>query len=396
MNTVSQLPFDAGTGSFHGHRTRRLDAECLWVEVLADGGPRLVRLGLAGSPENLLAETPDLGWPTPLGRYELLGGHRLWFAPEDPDRVAVPDTHGLELELGPGGVRLTGHEEPSTGLVRSIEVCLDPAAPILRLRHEVRNCGARPIELSAWPITQLPLGGVVLLPDRPASAGHATRPNRTLVLWPYASWDDPRFEPHDGLLLIHAAAGDGFKLGYFNEVGWVGYLREGVLLVRRFKPAVGKPHPDRGCNAEAYCGDRYLELELLAPLTVLAPGELAIEVERWEVFRLETDGGTGTGAQAVEAAVRVASAQPAFDSTIWTEPEQRLPAWRAPDPRSYRRPKSRPDLAGRLGRAGVGTGARAARSASISGRYRRPIGVRANHSRKTGSWRASSSSDQPS
>ena len=54
-------------------------------------GPRIVRLGLAGSDRNLLAETPDLGWETPHGRYELFGGHRLWFAPEDPDRVAVPD-----------------------------------------------------------------------------------------------------------------------------------------------------------------------------------------------------------------------------------------------------------------------------------------------------------------
>ena len=51
--------------------------------------------GLAGTRTNLLAETPGLGWETPHGRYELFGGHRLWFAPEDPDRVAVPDDAGL-------------------------------------------------------------------------------------------------------------------------------------------------------------------------------------------------------------------------------------------------------------------------------------------------------------
>ena len=113
---------------YHGHATRRLASEHLWVDVLATAGPRIVRLGLAGSTRNLLAETPDLGWETPHGRYELFGGHRLWFAPEDPDRVAVPDGHGLAVDAEPGGIRLTGLAEPPTGLVRSMTLrLLEPA-----------------------------------------------------------------------------------------------------------------------------------------------------------------------------------------------------------------------------------------------------------------------------
>ncbi len=80
---------------YHVRPTKRLESDTLRVEVLAEAGPRIVRLGFAGSSENLLAETPDIGWQTPLGRYELFGGHRLWFAPEDPERVAVPDSRGL-------------------------------------------------------------------------------------------------------------------------------------------------------------------------------------------------------------------------------------------------------------------------------------------------------------
>ena len=58
------------TGDFHGRPTRRLTNGAITLEVLAEAGPRLVRLRREGSPANLLAETPDLGWETALGRYE--------------------------------------------------------------------------------------------------------------------------------------------------------------------------------------------------------------------------------------------------------------------------------------------------------------------------------------
>lgn len=268
---------------YFGHATRRLGNEHLWVDVLATAGPRIIRLGLTGSSRNLLGETPDIGWETPHGRYELLGGHRLWFAPEDPDRVAVPDGSGLQVDLEPHGIRLTGAAEPSSGLVRSMTLRLPPGRSWLEVRHELRNVGDRPIELAPWSITQLPLGGTVLLPQCAATPGHHVRPNRTLVLWPYTSWEDPRFRPRDGLLTLDAQAGPDLKLGYFNDAGWVGYVRDGAVLVRRFGPLPGRPHPDLGCNVEIFIGGRFLELELLGPLSELAPTSTVALVEYWEV-----------------------------------------------------------------------------------------------------------------
>jgi hypothetical protein len=280
-------PAIATTGSvgdeFHGHATRRIANADLWVEVLATAGPRIVRVGLTGSPRNLLAETPDAGWPTPYGRYELFGGHRLWFAPEDPDRGVVPDGTGLVLEPVAGGVRLTGPAEPPTGLVRSMTVRLAAGTAGLELRHELRNVSGAPIELAPWAITQLPLGGTVLLPQPAATRGHHVRPNRTLVLWPYSSWEDPRFRPRDGLLILAAQPGANLKLGYLNEAGWVGYVRDGAVLVRRFVPLPGRAHPDLGCNVEVYIGQRYLELEVLGPLASLEPGSTVDLTERWEI-----------------------------------------------------------------------------------------------------------------
>jgi hypothetical protein len=268
---------------FHGRAALRLASDHVWVDVLTAAGPRIVRLGLARSDRNLLAETPDLGWDTPHGRYELLGGHRLWFAPEDPDLVAVPDSAGLVATREREGVRLSGAVEVPTGLVRSIRVLLRPGQTGLELHHELRNVGSRPVELAPWSITQLPLGGRVILPQRPATPGHFVRPNRTLVLWPYTSWEDPRFRPRDGLLMLDGQPGPDLKFGYFNEAGWVAYARDGVMFVRRFDPQPGQPHPDLGCNAETYIGSRYVELELLGPLATIDPGANAVLVERWQL-----------------------------------------------------------------------------------------------------------------
>ena len=299
--------------TYHGRATRRLVSDRLWVDVLADAGPRIVRLGLAGSERNVLAETPGLGWETPHGRYELFGGHRLWFAPEDPDRVAVPDGQGLVAEVEPGGIVLTGPPEPQTGLVRSIAIRPLAGRPSLDVCHELRNVGDRPVELAPWSITQLPLDGTVILPQPAATPGHHVRPNRSLVLWPYTSWEDPRFRPLDGLLLLAAQAGPSFKVGYFNEAGWVGYLRDGIVLVRRFDALAGRAHPDLGCNVEVYIGGRFLELELLGPLAELRPGGTVQLRERWDLLAIEDAAGPNgilDLAGIRDVATRVAADQP--------------------------------------------------------------------------------------
>jgi hypothetical protein len=276
------------SGDYHGLPTIRLASPYLWLEVLATAGPRIVRLGLAGDPTNALAETPGMGWQTPHGRYELFGGHRLWFAPEDPERVAIPDDEGLAIEREPAGLRLIGRTEPGTGLARTIAVHLSATGPAATVRHELANRGDAPIELAPWSITQLPLGGRVILPQRPAVRGHAVRPNRAFVLWPYTSWDDPRLTLRDGVVVVDAVGAGALKVGFFNDAGWVAYERDGTTLVRRFRPAAGRPHSDMGCNVETYCGARYVELEILGPLTRLGPGETTVLTEHWEL-RLRPD-----------------------------------------------------------------------------------------------------------
>jgi hypothetical protein len=301
VTLADDAAIDPVAREFHGRPTLLLAHGAAWVEVLSSSGPRIVGLGRAGGP-NLLAETPDLGWETPYGRYELVGGHRLWFAPEDPERVAMPDRDGLGVKRLRDGLRLVGAVEPVTGLVRTIEVRLEPGRAAVTVRHELRNEGAEPLEIAPWSITQLPLGGLVLLPQQTATPGHNVRPNRNLVLWPYTSWDDPRIRVRDGLVALDAIGGDELKIGCLDESGWVAYVHDGVAFVRRFDPALGEAHPDLGCNVETFCGPRYLELEVLGPLRLLEPGDAAELTERWEVRPL-----TGQPAGLLELAAELAT-----------------------------------------------------------------------------------------
>lgn len=270
---------------FHGLPTRSLANDHLRFDFLAEAGPRLVRLILANSTENLLAEAPDVHWPTPFGEYYLRGGHRVAIAPEALELAYVPDNTGLMIEELPDGVRLSGPAETRSGIGKSIEIQLHPDRPTLTLRHTVRNDRSVPIELAAWSITLLPLGGLAVAPLRTRQDGNRNRPDRQLVLWPYTSWQDARLFADDDYVWIDAQPDlEEFKVGLLAR-GWLGYLRAGVFFLKRFDPQLELQHPDYNTNAQLYCNQQYLEIESLAPLSWLEPGQSSVHVETWEIYR---------------------------------------------------------------------------------------------------------------
>ena len=112
------------TTGFRGLPICSLQNEHLRVDYLREAGPRLVRLILAGSAENLLAEVPEVHWPTPWGEYHVRGGHRVATAPEALELSYVPDDSDLMVEDVPGGVRLIRPTEIGSGVSRSIEIQL--------------------------------------------------------------------------------------------------------------------------------------------------------------------------------------------------------------------------------------------------------------------------------
>jgi hypothetical protein len=273
------------TSDFYGLSTRTIENQHLRLEFLADAGPRIVRLSLAGSRENIFAELPHKKIETACGDYFLRGGHRLWHSPEAMPRTYLPDNAGVTIEPIDGGVRLQQPTEALTGITKSIEIHLDQKHPVATITHRLQNDGAEMVEFAPWAITMLPLGGVAFLPQTMGAIdAHSLLPNRNLVLWAYTRVNDARLELNDDTIRIHARADlPPCKIGYFNRRGWIAYWRNNTLFVKRFTPKIDQAHPDYNCNAEMYCNDEFIELETLAPLTRIAPGQSAAHVETWEL-----------------------------------------------------------------------------------------------------------------
>ncbi len=271
---------------FHGLPTRTIGNKHLRLEFLATAGPRIVRLFLAGSDENLLAEVPNLKLGTPYGDYFFRGGHRLWHAPEGFPRSYIPDNDGLTVGDLPDGVGLLGPTEVATGIRKSIEIHLSNDRPAVTLIHRLQNDGPEPVELAPWAITQLAMGGLAVLPLRAAPASNnGLLPDRHLALWPYTRWQDSRLCVQDEYVWVAAQPQpEACKVGTWNSRGWLGCLRAGVFFLKRFQPSASGPHPDRGCNAEVYVKDRFIELETLGPLCSLEPGQSAAHTETWELY----------------------------------------------------------------------------------------------------------------
>jgi hypothetical protein len=263
---------------------RALKNDFLQIEYFTDS-QRIMGLSLTGKP-NMLADisgTPPI--PTPWGDFHFRGGHRLWHSPEAMPRTYAPDTGELTITDLPDGVILETQTEPGTGIRKRIEIHLAADAPSATLTHTLINDGLWPVELAPWTITQFRLGGTAILPMPIGNVDTAgLLPNRQISLWPYTRINDPRLSLRDDYVIFKADALPPFKLGYFNPHGWLAYWLDGVLFRKTFEVQTNMLHPDNNCNAEIYCGDKFIELESLAPLTILNPGATVNHVERWDVF----------------------------------------------------------------------------------------------------------------
>ena len=255
-----------------------IENDFLRVDYLTTVGPRIIGLYSKQAAVELLAPSPDIHWPTPHGEYYLYGGHRIWKAPEDSFYNCPDDNVTVVQENG----RVMLHNRvDASGLQKEISFSLDGNCVLLT--HRLTWCGQEPIELAPWTITQVPLGGVAILPQSGISEGSA--PTRSIAIFPYASITDPRLELHDDVILVHGSADPRpFKLGSYNPFGWAAYLLEKALFIKRFPVSDFRALPDMGSNLEVYVRDQYLELETLGELTWVYPGESVTFEETWEVI----------------------------------------------------------------------------------------------------------------
>lgn len=270
------------------YKTQSLSNGHIRVEYLLNAGPRIIGLYYGNLHENLFAVLPGVGWRTSFGWFSIYGGHRLWHAPEAEDRTSIPDDRPPAVEEIGGGVKISQAVEAPTGIAKALSIRLNPDDPVAMVDHYLTNKGVWPVTLAPWAITQLRLGGTAVIPQVTQPLDPAgLRPNRSLVLWPYTSWNDERMLLHDDLILIDAKPLlPPIKVGCANPHRWLAYIYKDLMFVKRFEYSPDRPYPDFGCNSECYCNDQYIEIESLGTLTELEPDQTLKYTETWEIHQL--------------------------------------------------------------------------------------------------------------
>jgi hypothetical protein len=261
------------------------------VEFIAttDVGPRIISYGFVGGA-NLFFVREDFAGQTGGTEWKNYGGHRVWHAPEDKVRTYEPDNSAVEATVIANGLLLTMPPGPLSGIQKAIQITLDPATSEVLVRHRLRNTGAWPVELAPWAISVMAPGGFAIAPLPTAFHPDRLLPNRALTLWPYTEMRDDRWLwGTDYVLLRQTAIADPArertKVGINNNLGWAAYYLKGSLFIKRFAHVGDARYPDFNSSLEVFSNSRMLELETLAPLAVLQPGETVEHDERWELHR---------------------------------------------------------------------------------------------------------------
>lgn len=258
--------------------------------VSTDYGPRILRYALAGSgdADNLFATIPGVTLKTDLGEWWIRGGHRLWHAPESLPFTYEPDNDPVPYKIEGNTVKLLPPVEKTTRIQKEIWITLDPKSSHVTLVHKLTNKGFPAVEMACWALSVMNAGGVGIYPHEPyASHDDDLLPARPMVLWSYTNMADPRWMWGKSLFTLRqdTTNKEPQKLGFLNKQGWVGYLRNKTLFLKRMPYEPGRTYPDFGCNVETYTNDVMLEIETLSPLQMVQRGQSITHTEHWWLYK---------------------------------------------------------------------------------------------------------------
>jgi hypothetical protein len=261
------------------------------IIVTTGVGPRILHYSFIGG-ENILGLHLEAKLETALGEFKAYGGHRLWIAPEHMPNSYAPDNSPVEYDFdeSKNSIRLTQSLEPVTKTQKEMIVSLSETGSNVSVHHRVTNYGEETLECAPWALTIMRGGGEAFIPNEPFApySGETLLPVRNLTVWSYTDFSDSRWRFESGFIRLKTDAekGDPQKIGVLNKQGWAMYEWSDLRFTKRFDFAENAVYPDMNSNTELYTVGDFIEVETLAPLKKLAPGESAEHVERWELSRL--------------------------------------------------------------------------------------------------------------
>ncbi len=254
--------------------------------ITLEVGPRIIRYGVIGGPNELVEYAKDMG-KAGGEEYRSYGGHRLWIAPEEDPKTLHPDNLAVEVTEDDGWLVFTAPPE-KWFIQKEFRVKADGEA--IRIEHRVYNQGVYVTELAPWALTVMATGGVCLFPQ-PEFISHSEKvlPARPMVMWHYTDLSDDRWTVGKCVMRLAQHEDKGAqKIGAFIEQGYAAYANHGNLFLKRFGAEADYVYPDFGCNFETFTRQDMLEVETLGPVESIPPGDYASHFETWYLVANQT------------------------------------------------------------------------------------------------------------
>ena len=264
-----------------------VEISCGYFSILASQsvGPRILSLSYKGS-ENLFAELPGEGLDHPGGeKFYFYGGHRFWLGPENPSITYLPDSKPINIKHSNNSWELIQEADDITGVAKYIQIKPTEVDDVIIVDHILYNSSDMPVNYAPWAITQLKLGGQVIIPQQiRENHKNILLPDRLITLWPYSDIHDPRVTWGNQFIFIDTGPIDNaIKIGVMNDEKWMAYFIKGLLFIKYADYYQLEHLIDKGASSECYCNSKFVELETLGPLTTLRPLESLQHREVWRI-----------------------------------------------------------------------------------------------------------------
>ena len=214
--------------------------------------------------------------------WKIYGGHRLWFAPEN-EKTYWPDNSPVHYTVLKNGIRLDQEKDGYLDLKKSIEIHFPEEGCELEIRHIIQNAGKSEITGAPWAITAMAAGGTAAFPWEYPNVLSDT-PNRFISLWNSTSLTDKRLRfSKDRAEIRQLPIEDYFKMGFNSSKGLLYYNNKGCIFKKYSEFSQNALYPDNNVNLEIFTCKYMIELETLAVLCSLKPGESCEHRETWNI-----------------------------------------------------------------------------------------------------------------
>lgn len=260
----------------------RLANDQIELIVTSDVGPRIIRFGFIGR-ENMFREFPEQLGTTSSDKWMIMGGHRLWHAPEAA-RTYYPDFEPVLVQEIDNGLIVTQKPEPTTGIQKQMEIRMKPDSAEVQIKHNLINHNVWSVETAPWCLSVMDIGGTAIFPLPPrGSHPEAMIPTSVLSLWPYTDLSDPRWVLGFRYILLKQDPNNEVpqKIGVYNSEGWAAYANHNALFIKQSPLQFEGVYPDLGVNFEVFTNKDILEVESLGPLENIPPKGVIDHFEYW-------------------------------------------------------------------------------------------------------------------